>query len=99
MWWSQRSRALWLTHGDKNTKFFHQKASQRRRKNKIEAIKDPTGNNHTDQEAIEKVFLSHFQQLFTNQDTNNIEETVQLVQNKLDQQMHDHLNQDFTAEE
>jgi hypothetical protein len=40
MWWSQRAKALWLTHGDRNTKFFHQKASQRRRKNKIEAIKD-----------------------------------------------------------
>jgi hypothetical protein len=62
MWWSQRSRALWLTHGDKNTKFFHQKAIQRKRKNKIETIKDPRDQIHTEQEEIENIFIDHFQQ-------------------------------------
>ncbi|PNX71390.1 ribonuclease H [Trifolium pratense] len=99
MWWSQRSRALWLTHGDKNTKFFHLKASQRRKKNRIESITDHMGNNHTEPEKIELVFLNHFQHLFNKQTTTNINDTVQVVKNRISQDMHDQLNQVFTEDE
>ena len=38
--WSQRSCTLWLKNGDNNTKFFHCRATQRHRKNKIGGIMD-----------------------------------------------------------
>jgi endonuclease/exonuclease/phosphatase family metal-dependent hydrolase len=96
MWWSKRSRALWLAHGDKNTKFFHLKASQRRRKNRIEAITGPDGNIHTNKDEIDQIFLNHFQKFFTSQPTTNIPETTQLVKNKINSDTHNNLSQDYT---
>lgn len=34
-YWKQRARIMWLTEGDLNTRYFHQKADNRRRRNEI----------------------------------------------------------------
>jgi hypothetical protein len=99
LWWSQRSKAMWLAQGDKNTKFFHQKVSQRRKKNKIEGIGNSMGNNHTEQEDIEQIFVNHFKTLFTSQQTYNIPVVTQVVENRINQEMYEHLIKNFTAEE
>lgn len=49
----QRSRVDWLQAGDRNTGFFHAKARQRARTNKITALKWPDGSICTDQYELE----------------------------------------------
>lgn len=41
--WYQRTKALWMKDGDKNTKFFHQRATCRMRRNNISKMEDEQG--------------------------------------------------------
>lgn len=43
MMWKQRSRVLWLQEEVRNSRFFYVKASDRRRKNRLNALKNKNG--------------------------------------------------------
>jgi hypothetical protein len=65
MLWIQRSRIDWLKEGDRNTKFFHQNAVWRARKNKIAKLKDDNGVEQTVPSVMERMAVSYFQSLYT----------------------------------
>ena len=50
--WRQRSRIDWLTSGDKNTEFFHLRASIYRKKNMIKALQNWLGVMSNDTEEL-----------------------------------------------
>ncbi|KAL9680028.1 hypothetical protein QQ045_017901 [Rhodiola kirilowii] len=52
LYWKQRSRIDWLKEGDRNTRFFHLRASQRRTSNRIREIQGCRGEIITDEETI-----------------------------------------------
>jgi hypothetical protein len=99
LWWSQRSRVLWLQNGDKNTKYFHMKANIWRRKNRIEAITDSNGQIQYNELMIAQVFMDHFQHLFSSQETHDIADTVDVVRGRIIQDMFNMLSEKYTSDE
>ena len=89
IYWKQRSRVKWLKEGDRNTKFFHEKASARRRKNKIWGVEDNNGKWLKDQDDINREFSEFFQDLFTTSNPSyaQIQEVVLELQPKVTSEM------------
>ena len=65
-WW-QKSRALWLREGDKNTKFFHRLANSNRRYNSISTL-SINGELSTDSDVISEFITQFYQHLFEEED-------------------------------
>ncbi|XP_057432685.1 uncharacterized protein LOC130725478 [Lotus japonicus] len=99
VWWKQRSRASWLKHGDRNTRFFHQKANQRRKRNLIEFLKDDRGRKVEEDPDIARVLGDYFAGLFTSSNPEGIEETTDLVVGRDSQSHLAVLGEPFTREE
>ena len=63
--WAQRSKVQWLRDGDKNTRFFHSKATQRRRRNYIKGLYDENGQCCTHPSRVTDTVVQFYQKLFT----------------------------------
>lgn len=76
--WRQRSRADWIKVGDKNTTYFHNKATNRRKKTEIASIVDSLGWRQDTLSGISTAFQSFYSNLFTssNPTMSDLEEDV-----------------------
>ena len=61
LYWKQKSPALWLREGDRNTKYFHAKTKQRRARNRITRLKNSMNQWVYKEEDIEAVASDYFQ--------------------------------------
>jgi hypothetical protein len=66
--WRQKSRALWLKEGDKNTKFFHRLANSNRRYNSISSL-SINGVMSTDSDAISECITNFYSHLFEEEES------------------------------
>ncbi|KAK7362868.1 hypothetical protein VNO77_04993 [Canavalia gladiata] len=97
--WRQRSRVIWLQEGDKNTKFFHPKASDGQKENQITKMKN--GNNawvHGEEE-ISKLFQLYYVDLFTSSTMPNSDYITKVVKGRITPYMVEALHIPFKAEE
>jgi hypothetical protein len=78
--WRLKSRAIWLTSGDENTKFFQAFAKGRKCANTIWQLKDQDGNQENTFEGMSRLGKKHFQDLFRAENQATIEEVVRMAQ-------------------
>lgn len=65
--WKQRSRCLWLSQGDQNSRYFHAIASSRLRRNLVINL-EHNGCAITDQQGILVQFVNAMQQILGSSD-------------------------------
>ena len=59
--WRHRSRVQWLSEGDRNTRFFHLRATQRKKKNMITHLTRDDGSKtecHDEMSSMARGFLA-----------------------------------------
>ena len=96
---AQWSRINWLKHGDKNTKFFHARATQRRSKNHIRGIRNTQGQSVEDLEEVVEVASAYLDNLFHAGVGDQMEECLDAVESMVTDDMREFLSTKFTTEE
>ncbi|KAL0457799.1 UNVERIFIED_CONTAM: hypothetical protein Slati_0407100 [Sesamum latifolium] len=76
--WKQRGKAQWLQEGDRNTPFFHARASARKRKNSITRLRDNIGEWCSSREGIQHIISDYFLNLFRSSNPSEDRMTVVL---------------------
>lgn len=79
IFWRQKSRAIWLREGDRNTKYFHAKTKQCRARNRITKLKNSMGVWVETEEGIEQVAVEYFEDLFTTSNPCELEESIRCI--------------------
>ncbi|KAL5832096.1 hypothetical protein ACOSQ4_017450 [Xanthoceras sorbifolium] len=89
LYWQQRARTDWMISGDKNTKFFHARATARKRKNEILKLVDEFGVCHEDDEGIANTVSNYFSSLFksSSPSVQDLEEASCNIKNRFSEDM------------
>ena len=90
--WLQRGRANWLMHGDRNTAFFHNAASARKRRNQIKKLLDENGV-WVQRTEMKDHIKRYFANLFTSEVTQPNQDVLSLIPRKITEEMNNALLQ------
>jgi hypothetical protein len=89
--WKNKSREVWFTCKDLNTKFFHTSTIIKRRRNAIDFLKLPSGIWSSERQTIGNCFTTHFKELFSTCDLIIDEDLLSLFNNCISTEANDSL--------
>ena len=95
----KRARALHLKCGDSNTRFFHNKASQRFRRNRIVGLLDDRNSWCIDNAQVADIIVGFYTRLFTSERPANAHGILEVIQPLVTEDMNTNLTRDFTKQE
>ncbi|KAK8684254.1 hypothetical protein V6N13_040284 [Hibiscus sabdariffa] len=99
VYWAQRSQVLWLSAGDRNTSFFHAKATTWRRKNALMGLCDAQGHWQTSTGDVLRIASDYFVELFSAGPSVEIPAFLEYISPSVTDDMNSALNADFTPDE
>ena len=97
--WHHKAKTQWLGFGDRNTKYFHSMASERRKKNTIFGLCDEEGRYCETTEDIANIVVSYFEKLCTTSLPTWIAEVTNSIPTRVTEEMNQSLIREFTKEE
>ncbi|KAK1682906.1 hypothetical protein QYE76_043754 [Lolium multiflorum] len=97
--WRQRSRVTWLKEVDRNTRYFHKKATWRQKKNYVNKLKDRNGMCVEDHEEIVKMTTEFFKDLYTKDSSVNPSLILDKIHATVSEDMNEQLCKEFTETE
>ena len=97
--WIQRARSMYLQSGDSNTRFFHSKASQRYKRNRIHELKNNQDIWCTAEHQLQEIATSFYLDLFTSCSPEENQPIFESIQPAVTVDMKKDLIRDFTREE
>ena len=99
LYWRQRAQTHWLKNGDRNTKFYHAFASERRRRNRIKKLVRDDGGIVEDEQEIHNLITNFYKDLFCSCAGNRYDELLSQVEPKVTPLMNQILMKEFTDDE
>lgn len=97
--WKQRVKDFWIKEDDRNSRYFHQTASGKRKNNRISGVMDSFGNMLKDPNSIENCFFDYFSNIFSSEGVNDMEVVFNTVKSRLSEEDKKRLEQPFVEEE
>ncbi|XP_062014693.1 uncharacterized protein LOC133731307 [Rosa rugosa] len=82
-YWRQRSKVQWLREGDRNTSFFHRRASNRRSRNRVKGLMIEDGQWTSKPGEVENILLRYYETIFRAEQSDPVATASKVLANRL----------------